>query len=59
MHWIDLEGLATAILNFGLALIVGVRRPREPAARICAWLMASFAMAIVLDVGAGWTSYLC
>ena len=57
LSWIDWEASATAILTFGLALIIGVRRPREPAARICAWFLASFAMDIVLVIGAGWTSY--
>ena len=37
LRWNKSEALATAILTFGLALIIGVRRPREPAARICAW----------------------
>ena len=37
LRWNDWVALATAMLTFGLALIIGVRRPREPAARICAW----------------------
>ena len=57
LRWNDWVALATAILTFVLALVIGVRRPREPAARICSWFMASFAMLFVF-VGVGWTSYL-
>jgi membrane-associated protease RseP (regulator of RpoE activity) len=46
LGWDEWETLATAIVTFVLALIIGVRRPREPAARICAWFMASFALIV-------------
>jgi hypothetical protein len=56
LGWLGWEIAAAATFTFVLALIIGARRPRDPAARIGAWLMATTAMTMVFS-SIGWASF--
>jgi eukaryotic-like serine/threonine-protein kinase len=43
LEWLDWEGIGAPAFTFILALIIGIRRPYDPVARISAWFMASMA----------------
>jgi tRNA A-37 threonylcarbamoyl transferase component Bud32 len=43
LEWLDWEGIGAPVFTFILALIIGIRRPYDPVARISAWFMASMA----------------
>src|ERR1700757_4654342 len=43
MELLDWEVIGAAVFTFILTLVIGVRRPYDPVARISAWLLASIA----------------
>ena len=53
--WLDWEILAASVFTFILALMIGVRRPYDPVARITAWFMASMAFDMS-PFPSGWAS---
>ena len=53
--WLDWEILAASMFTFILALMIGVRRPYDPVARITAWFMASMAFDMS-PFPSGWAS---
>jgi len=55
LEWDDWERIGAAVFTFILALVIGVRRPYDPVARISACFLASMAVDMVFPIY-GWAS---
>lgn len=51
LEWLDWEAIGAAVFTIILSLVIGIRRPYDPLARISALLMASFAFDMVSSYG--------